>query len=102
MTLPDLINATFEAAGGLFILNHCRVLYRDKEVKGVSKLSTAVFFAWGCWNLFYYPSLDQWLSFFGGLGIVAGNFLWFCMMLYYARPAASAAPPYRSRMGIDA
>jgi hypothetical protein len=86
MMLPDLINSAFEAIGGLFILNHCRVLYRDKQVKGVSKLSTAVFFVWGIWNLFYYPHLDQWASFAGGLVIVSGNCLWLGMMLHYARP----------------
>lgn len=83
--MPDLINALFAVLGCIFVLNHCRVLYRDKEVKGVSKLSTAVFFAWGVWNLFYFPHLGQWLSFFGGLAIVLGNCVWLAMMLYYAR-----------------
>lgn len=103
MTLPDLINAAFESVGGLFVLNHCRVLYRDKAIAGVSKLSTAVFFAWGVWNLYYYPGLDQWLSFFGGLVIVTGNCLWLGMMLYYTRgQAAKRAALYRSPIGIDA
>ena len=102
MTLPDFINGAFEEVGGLFVLNHCRVLYRDKAIAGVSKLSTAIFFAWGVWNLYYYPSLDQWLSFFGGLVIVAGNCLWLCMMLYYARwPGDRCDKPYRTLIGID-
>lgn len=86
--IPDFVNGAFEMIGGLFVLNHCRVLYRDKSVAGVSRLSTGVFFAWGLWNLFYYPHLDQWWSFAGGLVIVAGNCLWLCMMLYYGRRAA--------------
>jgi len=84
---PDFVNGLFEMLGGAFILNHCRVLYRDKMVRGVSIISTAFFFAWGVWNLYYYPHLDQWWSFAGGLVIVLGNCLWVGMMLYYsARP----------------
>lgn len=82
---PDLINGLFELFGGVFILNHCRALYRDKKLKGVSIISTIFFAAWGFWNLFYYPHLDQWISFAGGLLIVSANTLWIGMMLYYAR-----------------
>ncbi len=85
MTLPDLINGLFEAVGGFLILNHARVLWNDKMVKGVSILSTAIFTSWGFWNLYYYPHLDQWLSFAGGLLIVAANTLWVTMMLYYTK-----------------
>lgn len=88
MTFPDLINGLFESVGGIFVLNHCRVLARDKSVAGVSKLSTSIFFAWGIWNLYYYPSLDQWLSFYGGMVIVCGNCLWLLMMLWYTRAGA--------------
>ncbi len=82
---PDIINGLFEFCGGLFILNHCRVLYHDKKVAGVSLLSTIFFQSWGVWNLYYYPHLDQIFSFLGGLLIVSGNTLWIAMMLYYGR-----------------
>lgn len=85
MSIPDIINGAFELVGGLFVFNHCRVLFKDKLVAGVSKLSTAVFFSWGVWNIYYYPHLDQWASFLGGLVIVAGNCVWLAMMLYYTR-----------------
>lgn len=85
MVWADLVNGTFEAAGGLFVLNHCRVLYRDKQTKGVSLVSTGVFFAWGLWNLLYYPSLGQWASFAGGLVIVSANCLWLMMAIHYHR-----------------
>lgn len=87
MTAPDLINAGFELFGGLMVFDHCRALYRDKRVAGVSVIATSVFFAWGLWNLFYYPHLGQWASFAGGLVIVTGNCTWLGMMLYYRRPA---------------
>ena len=88
--MPDLINGGLETFGGLCVFNHARVLYKDKLVAGVSKFSTAVFFFWGLWNLFYYPNLDQWASFLGGLVIVAGNCTWLAMMLYYARRPRAA------------
>lgn len=83
MTIPDLINGAYEALGGLFLLNNCRVLYRDKKVRGVSIVTNAVFTSWGFWNLYYYPHLDQWISFAGGLTTVTANCLWLRMWLKY-------------------
>jgi hypothetical protein len=79
----DQINGLFELIGSLFIFNHCWTLYKDKIVKGVSILSTVYFFSWGIWNLFFYPSLHQMWSFYGGLAIMAANTLWIAMMVYY-------------------
>jgi hypothetical protein len=80
---PDVVNGLIEAIGGLFVLNHCRRLYIDKQVKGVSLVSTAFFFLWGLWNVFYYPSLNQRWSFAGGIIVVSANFLWIALMLHY-------------------
>lgn len=82
-SVPDTINALFEIGGGVFILNHCRVLYRDKMVRGVSIVSTLFFALWGIWNIFYYPHLGQWLSFIGGLVITISQCIWIGMMWYY-------------------
>lgn len=84
----DLFNGLFEAIGGLLILNHCRAVLRDKAVKGVSIFSTTVFCMWGFWNLYYYPSLDQWWSFSGGIVIVAANAVWVGLLLKYRTRAA--------------
>jgi hypothetical protein len=83
MTIPDLINGSFEMLGGLFILNNCRVLYRDKMVKGVSITSTVFFASWGAWNTYFYRHLDQWASFCGGLVIFGANLLWIALMIHY-------------------
>jgi hypothetical protein len=83
MQIPDIINGTFEMCGGLFILNHCLALYKDKMVKGVSIISTIFFMSWGIWNLYFYPHLEQMWSFYGGLIIMTTNFIWICMMIYY-------------------
>jgi hypothetical protein len=89
MLLPDLINGAFEMFGGLFVLNHCRALYKDKMVRGVSIVSTIFFLSWGLWNLYYYPHLEQWASFYGGLVIALANVLWISMMIYYSKVKVS-------------
>jgi hypothetical protein len=81
--IADITNGVFELLGGVLILNHCRAVLRDKAVAGVSTSSVAIFSLWGIWNLYYYPSLDQWFSFAGGLVIVAANLLWVVLLLKY-------------------
>jgi hypothetical protein len=88
---PDLINGLFEFAGSLFIWRSILLLHRQRMVRGVSLLTTGFFAAWGVWNLYYYPNLDQWLSFAGGLSIVTANLIWVGQILYYLRREANHA-----------
>ena len=83
MMNPDMVNGMFEALGAVLIFNNCIKLLNDKHTAGVSIISTAFFSGWGVWNLFYYPHLDQYLSFFGGVMIVIANTLWVGLMVYY-------------------
>jgi hypothetical protein len=85
MAWPDLVNGAFEVSGGVFNLMNVWALYRAKAIRGVSLAPTAVFTLWGFWNLWYYPHLDQWLSFAGGCGIVLSNAAWVVMAIYYTR-----------------
>jgi hypothetical protein len=85
MNLPDLVNGSFELLAGVVSLANCRTLHHDKKVQGVNPYVTVFFTGWGFWNLYYYPSLNQWLSFYGGLSIVGVNMLWLGMLLYYKR-----------------
>lgn len=80
MSFPDLINGAFELLGGLALWQNVKRIRADKQIKGVNWQVTLFFTSWGFWNLFYYPSLDQWFSFAGGLNIVAAN----CWWLFYA------------------
>jgi len=82
--MNDLINGIFEIAGGVFLMANCFKLHKDKQVKGVSISVTGFFSAWGFWNLYYYPSLDQWVSFIGGILLVAANTIWVSMAIYYS------------------
>lgn len=81
--MADAINGAFETLGGLLILLNVRRVLRDRSTRGVSIVPTAFFCLWGLWNLYYYPSLDQWVSFAGGVAVVAANSVWVCLATYY-------------------
>lgn len=83
MQIGDLVNGLFEAWGAVAVWRNGFQLLNDKVYKGVRLDSTVFFMAWGYWNIYYYPSLDQWLSFVAGLFLVAGNTWWVWLMVYY-------------------
>tara|TARA_R110002111_G_scaffold17323_4_gene43502 strand:+ start:1205 stop:1471 length:267 start_codon:yes stop_codon:yes gene_type:complete len=83
----DLTNAIFEIGGGFLMWLNVKVLYESKEVKGVDWRVSAFFFCWGVWNIYYYPSLDQWLSFYAGIWLSIANLVWVSMAVYYGRKA---------------
>lgn len=85
MEIPDLINALFESISGIALWNNVRILFRDKKIKGVSVLTTIFFTLWGYWNLFYYPHLNQILSFLGGLLVVSANTTWVILAIRYRK-----------------
>jgi len=86
---PDLINALFEFVGAGLVLMNVRQLFIDKRLCGVHWYPTAFFSAWGFWNLYYYPALDQWLSFAGGVALVLANTAWVVLALYYLQQERS-------------
>jgi len=79
----DLINGCFELVGAALLTLNVRRLLIDKVVAGVSWLPVCFFTAWGMWNLYYYPSLDQWFSFAGGVLIVVVNTVWLVLVFKY-------------------
>jgi len=82
---PDFINASFEFLGGYVIFLSIFKLCKDRELKGVSIAHFSFFFLWGVWNLFYYPSLNQPLSFAGGawLVVMQGGWLYWYLKIKY-------------------
>lgn len=89
---PDLINGAIEFGGGLVILLlNIRRAYREKKVAGVHPWATSFFAFWGLWNCWYYPAIDQWWSFAGGVFLVTMNFIWFGQLLYYSTMEKRAA-----------
>lgn len=80
----DLINGLFELGGAILLWLNVMRLRRDKCVRGVHPAPTAFFACWAIWNLWFYPSLGQWWSFYAGIGVGIVNFIWLTQMLYYA------------------
>ncbi len=97
MSWPDIVNGSFEALAGIACWLHVRALWRAKRVQGVSIISFVFFAAWGYWNMFYYPHLGQWFSFFGGFAIVAMNTLWIVLAVTYTRRRNAAIKLGRGR-----
>lgn len=76
MEIRDSVNAAFECFGAVSAWLNVREYLKDREVKGVVWSMTVFWIAWGVWNLWYYPSLNQWLSFYAGIFLCAGNIAW--------------------------
>lgn len=81
--MNDVINGGFEFISGLFCLINVFRLLKDKIVMGVSAIPTGFFSLWGIWNLYYYPTLNQWFSFIGGIFLVSINVWWLYLVFYY-------------------
>lgn len=90
MNTPDLVNAAFEAFGAWSVWANVARLKRDRDVKGVVWQFTIVWWAWGMWNLIYYPVLGQWFSTAAGMVLVAGNARWLWVWLIIRRERACA------------
>ena len=85
MNIPDLANGCFEGVAGFMLWFNSRKLYKDKQLKGVHIFPTAFFALWGYWNLFYYPHLNQWVSFAMGINVVLANTVWVALAIYYKK-----------------
>jgi len=82
---PDLINGLLEFVGSLFTWANAVRVRRDRGYAGLYAPAIVFFTTWGLWNLFYYPSLQQWASFAGGVSLVCANIVWVLMMMIYGR-----------------
>lgn len=85
MSWADTVNGFYEMVGGIFMLVNCVKVYKDKQVKGISLASAAFFCSWGYWNIYYYPSLHQWVSTLGAILMTLFNTIWIVMAIYYTR-----------------
>jgi hypothetical protein len=83
MTWADNVNGIYEMGGALALAWNCYTTYKDKEIKGLSIVSMVFFTSWGYWNLYYYPSLNQWMSTAGAAALVFFNTIWLGQAVYY-------------------
>ncbi len=86
---PDIINGAFEFGGAVALWQNVRAIRRDKRLQGVHWIPALFFAMWGIWGLFYYPHLDQWVSFTGGIALVSVNIIWLWFVAWYAWLARS-------------
>lgn len=80
----DAVNAVFELGSAALLTLNIRRLSRDKKLAGVSIIPTSFFSLWGAWNLIYYASLGQTLSWFAGMAVFMMNTCWVMLALYYS------------------
>ena len=83
LLMNDIINASFELIGGGMLLFNVFQAFKDKEIKGVHLAPVSFFLLWGIWNLFYYPSLSQFYSFYAGCFLTIINVIWLIQIFYY-------------------
>jgi len=82
---PDIINGIFEIIGSVFTWMNVYRVHKDRGYAGIYVPAAAFFFSWGFWNLYFYPHLDQWFSFAGGVSLVGANLAWLGAMFKYGR-----------------
>lgn len=82
---PDQINGAFEVIGALFTWMSIRQVWKDKGYAGIWLPAVVFFMSWGLWNCFYYPYLNQWWSFAGGVFMVLTNVTWITLMACFGR-----------------
>lgn len=83
MTIADVINGSFEGLASIAVVQHCLQLSKDKQVKGVSIPAIVFFTSWGFWNMYYYPSLNQWASGACGVLVCLANCNYIRLLLKY-------------------
>ena len=84
----DLINGLFELGGAAAVATSVLQLSKDKHYAGMSPWNIIFFQAWGLWNLYFYPQLNQPFSFIGGAALAAANAAYLSLLWRY-RPKAA-------------
>lgn len=79
---PDLINGLIKLVGAGLTWRNAWELWKARELRGVYWPTSMFFTVWGVWNLYYYPSLDQWFSFYAGILLTMGNLAWVVMAVH--------------------
>lgn len=85
MSWQDVANGLFEVLGGFAIWPSILKAIKNKSIASTHWMTVFFFYFWGCWNLYYYPHLDQWASFAGGVWITITNLCWIIVCVKYAR-----------------
>ena len=85
MQINDLVNGLFESGGAFLTWINVYKICKDKETKGVFYPVWIFMSLWGLWNLYYYPSVGHYISFYAGIVLVLGNIFWVILAFIYNR-----------------
>jgi hypothetical protein len=85
MSVPDIINGTYELLGSIAVWSNVYAISKDKGYAGIRVSVMAFFTSWGFWNLYYYPHLGQFVSLLGGVSIAVANVAFITSMIFYGR-----------------
>lgn len=82
----DQINSGFIFIAGIFYVLNLFKLIKDKDVKGISKLSICFFSVWNIWTLFFFLMVSEFWWTIAAYGIVAVlNVVYIILMIKYTR-----------------
>lgn len=81
----DYINGLFEFGGAIVTWINSYKIIKDKQVRGVFWPIWIFYTLWGFWNLYYYPAVNCWWSFVGGIFLVSGNTVWVYFAFRYRK-----------------
>lgn len=85
MQWPDMVNGGFELVCGMVSTANVIKLRKDRMVRGIDWRVTFLFTMFGVWNFYYYPHLNQWWSFAGGVVMALMNAVWLVLAYTYWR-----------------
>ena len=88
-SIYDQINSGFVAIAALFYVMNLLKLIKDKEVKGISKISIAFFSIWNVWTLFFFIAVSEYWWTIGAYVMVSIlNIVYITLMIKYGRENA--------------
>jgi len=76
MDFIDLVNSAFVLGGAGYACANAAKLQKDKQVQGIFISSTLFFTLWAFWGIYYYWSLNQWISLYCNIIMAIADGVW--------------------------
>lgn len=82
----DKVNGGFVCVAALFYALNLFKLIKDKEIKGISKVSIAFFSIWNIWTLFFFIAVSKyWWTISAYVAVAILNIAYIVLMVKYGR-----------------
>ena len=86
LNIYDQVNSGFVSIAALFYILNLLKLIKDKEVKGISKISIAFFSLWNVWTLFFFIAVSEyWWTIGAYVAVAILNITYIALMVKYSR-----------------